>query len=264
MRRLIVEDKYSTSARLGRRLAVLAAAVALVGVVAARRGLDPPSALAILGGAIVLACGAALCALAAFASIWRTGRKGAGQALTGLVLAVALLAYPAVLAEHARRLPPLEDISTDTIDPPAFSLSRQALAAREGTTPASVAASLREAQARAYPKILPILIDLDGPDALSAVRKAITAAGWQIVEIRPPGARSGQGHIDAVARSLVLGFPYDITVRLRPLAGQTRIDLRSVARHGAYDLADNPRHVEAFERALEAEIEQPRVDQARR
>lgn len=255
MRRLIIEDKYSAVALLSRRLAFLAVAVALIGIVAARRGLEPHSALAILGGAIVLALGAAACAIMAFALIWFSGRKGAGQALAGLLLATVLLAYPATLAERMSRLPPLDDISTDTSDPPAFSLTRQALAARDGETPASVPASLRETQARAYPKILPILIDLDGADAFSAVEKAITAAGWRIVATQPIGGRKGQGHIDAIASSLFLGFPYDVTVRLRPLVGQTRIDLRSVARVHTYDLADNPRNIEKFEKALEAEID---------
>lgn len=255
MRRLIIEDKYSVAALLSRRLAVLAVAVALIGIAAARKGLEPQSALAVLGGAIVLACGAVLCAVGAFVAIWRSGRKGAGRALAGLVVALGLLAYPAALAERMSRLPPLDDISTDVIDPPAFSLSRPGLAARDGTTPGSVAPSQREAQARAYPKILPILIDLDGPDAFAAVRKAITAAGWRIVATQPIGGRSGQGHIDAIATSFFLGFPYDITVRLRPLVGQTRIDLRSVARPHAYDPADNPRMIEKFEKALEAEID---------
>ncbi len=254
MRRLIIEDKYSVAAVLGHRLAVLAAMVAAIGIVSARSGLEPQSALAILGGAIVLALGAAACALVAFVVIWFSGRKGAARALAGLLLAAVLLAYPAALAERMSRVPPLDDISTDVIDPPAFSLARRALAAREGETPASVPASLRAAQARAYPKILPILIDLDGPDAFSAVTKAITAAGWRIVASEPPGGRKGQGHIDAIASSLLLGFPFDITVRLRPLVGQTRIDLRSVARVHAFDLGDNPRNIEAFEKALEAEI----------
>lgn len=254
MRRLTIEDKYSSAALLSRRLALFAAAVALIDIIASRKGLEPQSALAILGGAIVFASGAVLCAIVAFITIWCSGRKGAAQALAGLVVALALLAYPAALAERMSRLPPLADVSTDLTDPPAFSLTREALVARDGTTPASVPASLRQAQAQTYPKILPILIDLDGPDAFAAVKKAITAAGWRIVATQPFGRRSGRGHIDAIATSFFLGFPYDITVRLRPLVGRTRIDLRSVARAHAYDLTDNPRNIEKFEQALEAEI----------
>jgi plasmid stabilization system protein ParE len=254
MRRLIVEDKYSGAARAALRLAILAAAVAVLGIIASRRGLEPRSTLAVLGGALVLACGAALSAIAAYATIWVTGRKGAGRASAGLLFALAVLAYPAALAERAQRSPPLDDVSTDLTDPPAFSLSRRALEARDRATPESLPASARELQARAYPKILPILIDLDGPEAFAAVEKAIRAAGWRIVETELPGRRSRQGHIDAIAKSFFLGLPYDITVRLRPLVGQTRIDLRSVTRAHAFGLSDNPRNIDVFEKALAAEL----------
>lgn len=259
MQRLSIEDEYCVAALLGRRLAVFATAVALIGIVAARNGLEPQSALAVLASAIVVALGAVLCAFLAFGSIWATGRRGVGQALAGLLLALVLLAYPAALAIHGARLPRIADISTDIGDPPAFSLSQEALAARDGTTPGTVPASLREAQAHAYPKILPILVDLDGPEAFAAVERAVTAAGWRIVARQPPGRRSRHGHIDAIATSLFLGFPYDVTIRLRPLVGQTRIDIRSVARVHAYDLADNPRNIEKFEKALEAEIDRSKT-----
>lgn len=254
MRRLIVEERTSMAAVFSRRFAVFALAVAFIGVLAARLGLDPPSAYAVFVSAASIACAAILCAIAAFGLIWHSGDRGGGQALVGLGLALLLLAYPAYLAEKAWQLPRLADLSTDIVDPPAFSLSRQALAARGGATPQSIPAAMREAQVRAYPKILPILVDLDGPEAFAAVLKAMGAAGWRIVARTPPGGRLGLGHIDAIAGSFVLNFPYDITARIRPLAGQTRIDIRSVARFDAYDYAANPRNIEKFETALEAEV----------
>ena len=110
MRRLIVEDPYSTSALLSRRLAALALAVALIGVAAARWGIEPSAALAVLSGSIGLAAGAILFALLAFVVIWRTGRQGAGQAAAGLFLALLLLAYPAFLAAKAAHAPRLTDL----------------------------------------------------------------------------------------------------------------------------------------------------------
>ncbi|MGA9214090.1 MAG: DUF1499 domain-containing protein, partial [Methylocella sp.] len=94
MRPLIVEEPYSKAALLSRRLAVFSFAVAVIGILGVARGVD---LIAVLGGAIVIACGAILCALLAFVVIWRSGRKGAGQAFAGLVLAALLLAYPAYL-----------------------------------------------------------------------------------------------------------------------------------------------------------------------
>jgi uncharacterized protein (DUF1499 family) len=252
MRPVIVEEPYSKSAVLSRRLAVFSLAVAVLGILGVERGRD---LLAVLGGALVIACGAVLCALLAFAIIWRSGRKGAGQAFAGLVLATLLLAYPAYLAQQTMRLSGLADISTDIADPPNFSLSRAALAARGDTTPPSVAIAQRKAQIKAYPQIQPILLDLDAREAFDAALAALAANGWKIVEQRPPGGRAGLGHIDAIATSFILGFPSDITLRLRPLAGQTRIDIRSVSRFGPYDFGANPRNIASFEAALVAVVD---------
>lgn len=262
MRRLIVEEPYARTALLSLRLAAFSTAVALVGVAVARGGLDPQATLAVLGGAVGAAAVAVLSALIAFVVIWRSGRKGAGEAFAGLLLAVLLLAYPAYLAQKVARFPGLVDLSTDIIDPPAFSLSRQALAARGGTTPPSVPAQVRRRQLAAYPKVQPILLDLEAPEAYASIVKAINASGWRIVEQKPPGGRSGLGHIDAIARSLILGFPCDVTLRIRPLAGQTRVDIRSVSRFALSDFGANQRNVEVFEAALTAEVD--KADQAGR
>jgi uncharacterized protein (DUF1499 family) len=252
MRPLIVEEPYSKAALLSRRLAVFSLAVAVLGILGGGHGRD---LLAVLGGAVVIACGAVLFALLAFATIWRSGRKGAGQAFAALVLATLLLAYPAYLVQQTMRLPRLADLSTDIADPPNFSLSREALAARGDTTPPSIAIARRKAQIKAYPQIQPILLDLDAREAFGAALKALAANGWKIVEQRPPGGRSGLGHIDAIATSFILGFPSDITLRLRPLAGQTRVDIRSVARFGPYDFGANLRNIASFEAALEAVVD---------
>ncbi|MGH6835463.1 MAG: DUF1499 domain-containing protein, partial [Methylocella sp.] len=151
--------------------------------------------------------------------------------------------------------PRLADISTDIADPPSYSLSHEALAARGDSTPPSVAIARRKAQIKAYPQIQPILLDLDAREAFDAALAALAANGWKIVEKRPPGGRAGLGHIDAIAASFILGLPSDITVRLRPLAGQTRIDIRSVSRLGPYDFGANPRNIARFEAALEAVVD---------
>jgi hypothetical protein len=251
MRRLIVEEPVSRAALWSRRLAVFGLAVAGSDLFLARRGLDPMSVLAVFGAALLLAGMALLAAGAAAVVIWRTGRRGAGVAGGGTLLALALLAYPAYLAVQAVELPPLADVSTDTADPPDFSLSRKALDARRGMTPASAAAGDRAAQARAYPDVQPVLLDLDAEDAYQAVLTAAAASGWQIVDRTPPGRRMGTGHVDAVARSLLLRLPYDVTVRIRPLAGQTRIDIRCAQRIGRHDFGGGVAQIRTFTAALQ-------------
>jgi uncharacterized protein (DUF1499 family) len=248
MRRTIVEEPYSKAALLSRRLAVFALFVAVLAVLGVK---NPPHLIAVLGGAAAIACIAALAALLAFMIIWHNGRPGAGQAFAGLVLASLLLAYPAYLAQQTIRLPRLWDISTDIADPPYFSLSRAATAARGGVTPPSMPLAVRRPQLKAYPQVQPILLDLDAQESFDATSKAIAANGWEIVEKHAPGGRLGLGHVDAIATSFILGFPSDITVRLRPLAGQTRIDIRSVSRFGPFDFGTGARNIANFESALD-------------
>jgi hypothetical protein len=256
MRHLIIEEPYSDSALWSRRLAFFATAVILTGLVLARIGFDPPAVLAVLGSAIMIACLAILCAGAATIAIWRTGRKGVGLLLTGGLIASLVLAYPIYLAYQAIHLPALNDVSTDIDDPPAFSLSQHALAARKGFVPASLATALRQRQLPAYADVQPIILDLDGAEAYQTVLQAVAARHWTLVEAHPPGGRFGLGHVDAIDRGLVLGFANDITIRIRPLAGETRVDVRSVSRIGRHDFGANARRILAFADELRNKADQ--------
>ncbi len=256
MRHFIIEEPYSDSALWSRRLGFFATAVIVMGLVLARVGLDPTAVLAVLGSAIVIACLAVLCAGAATIAIWRTGRKGIGVLLSGALIALLVLAYPAYLAYQAVRLPALHDITTDIDDPPAFSLSRVALAARKGFVQPSIAPALRQLQLDAYPDVQPIILDLDADDAYQTVLHAVAARHWKLVEARPPGGRLGLGHVDAIDRGLLLGFPNDITIRIRPLAGQTRIDVRSTSRVGRHDFGANAQRILAFADELNSEADE--------
>lgn len=256
MRHLIIEEPYCDSALWSRRLAFFAAAVIIIGLASARLGLAPSAVLAVVGSAIMIACLAALCAGAATIAIWQTGRKGVGLLLTGGFLAVLILAYPAYLTYQAVRLPSLHDVSTDIDSPPAFSLSAKALAARHGFVAAPVAPQARQAQIDAYPDVQPIILDLDGDNAYRSVLAAVAAQHWKIVSESPPGGRIGLGHVDAIARGRVFGFPSDVTIRIRPLAGQTLVDVRSVSRIAWHDFGANAQRIMAFADELKSDADQ--------
>jgi uncharacterized protein (DUF1499 family) len=256
MRRHIPEEPVSIAAVWSRRLAVFAATVGLLAIALARLNVvDPPSALAILGGAIAVALASLLLFFAASAIIWRTGRRGLGQALGGLVISLLTLGYPSYLAFEAVRLPLLADISTDPADPPRFSLSKTATAARSGYTPTGGLSSARQEQQGAYADVEPIVVDLDADEAFALVLKTAAARGWKVIEQHPPGGRSGEGHVDFLDRTLVLGFYDDVTVRLRPLAGQTRIDVRSASRYGRHDFGANAKRIQQFAEELQAQLD---------
>ncbi|MFT4097616.1 MAG: DUF1499 domain-containing protein, partial [Rhodoblastus sp.] len=117
------------------------------------------------------------------------------------------------------------------------------------------AASERQPQRAAYPGVQPILLELEGDEAYQLILKAVQALGWKIIEQSAPGGRAGLGHVDAVARTLIMGFPDDITIRIQPLAGQTKIDVRSVSRYGRNDFGVNARRIERFAEELQTQLD---------
>jgi uncharacterized protein (DUF1499 family) len=256
MRRHLPPEPVSAAAVWCRRLAVFAATLALLAVALARlRKLDPIAALTALGAGVSLSLLALLLFAAACAAIWRTGARGAGEAAVGLVVALLTLAYPAFLSVQAVRLPVLADITTDPVDPPLFSRSSKAQAARGGFVAAEIEPRIRAPQRAAYPDIEPIIVDLDTDEAMALVARTAAALGWRLVDQRAPGGRSGDAHADFIDRSLVMGFDEDVAVRLRPLPGQTRIDLRAVSRYGRHDFGANAKRLEKFAEELQSQLD---------
>jgi uncharacterized protein (DUF1499 family) len=256
MRRLYFEEPVSSAALWARRVAVFAATVAALSVLFARTHfLDPPAALSVLGAAVAVALAALLLFGAACLNIWDTGNRGVGSAVLALTLVALTLAYPAYLAFEAIRLPVLADVSTDLADPPSFSLSSRASTARRGYSPRSVPDAERDRQRSAYPDVEPIVVDLDMDEAVALVLKTAAVRGWRLVDERPAGGRSGDAHLDFIAKTLVMGLDEDITVRLRPLPGQIRIDIRSASRHGRHDFGTNARRITAFAEELQSQLD---------
>ncbi|HEU6441239.1 MAG TPA: DUF1499 domain-containing protein [Microvirga sp.] len=247
MRRLIIEEPYSRPAQWSPAVAWFALVVTVLSALLIRSGrIDYQSGFIALGLGLAMATIAVGLSLIAFVRIWQEGRRGLGSAIKGLVLAALVLGYPAFLGLKAVTLPAINDVSTDTDDPPAFSRSRVALDARDGRIPPEVSPEKRELQREAYVQIAPLSLDIPPEDAFPLVHKAAENLGWQIIEAAPPGGRTGVGRLEAVDRTLVLRIPNDITVRIRPRVDGTRIDIRSASRMGQHDLGANAARIRAF------------------
>ena len=259
MRRLIVEEPDSRAALWSLRTAIFALAAAAVAVGLARfAGVEAGAALTVFAAALTLAFLALLLAGSAGVVIWRTGRRGAGQAALGCFLSLALLAHPAYLAAIALSLPMMVDVTTDFASPPAFMISAKARAARVGVTPPAWDPADEALQQDAYPKVQPILVDLEPTQTYQLVLRVAKDIGWKIVDSNPPNLRvDGVAQIEAIARSPVFGFADDIAVRVRPLASQTRIDLRSASRVGRQDFGANAHLVARFAAAVQDALQEP-------
>jgi len=247
MRRLLIEEPVTRAGPLAQRLAVfsiVATGIALILVRDPRA--DTDAALVALLAGLAVALAAIVAAVFAFVRVWREGARGLGAALAGLILALVVLGYPTYRGLRGLRLPALSDVTTDVDNPPAFSRSRAAFAARSGRYPPDPGTALRERQRDAYPQIAPLTLDIGADEAFELARQAALKRHWQIVEAIRPGGRTGNGRIEAVARGLVLNLPDDVTVRIRPRADGARIDVRSASRLGGRDLGGNADRIRTY------------------
>ena len=250
-RRLVFEEPISRAAVWSRRLAWFSLAVLALALLAFRLSEPSVQGLAPVAGAYGFVGLALLLSVAAFVRIWHSGHRGVGMASQAFFISLLLLAPAAYGAFKALTLPHLNDVSTDIDDPPAFSRSRIALDARKGRVPPDVPAERRRAQRQGYPKAVPIVIEVPAEMAFDIARRAAVNRGWQVLEASRPGGRSGAGRIEAVARTRILRFADDITIRVRPRADGSRIDIRSASRIGSHDLGANAARIAAFTAEVE-------------
>jgi len=247
VRRRISEQPTSRLAIWARRTALFSLAATLIAIIIVRSGaLDIVPALSTLAGALVLAMVAILLAFAAGIAIWREGVGGVREAVTALLVGVALIAYPLYLGVKAYRLPAIYDVTTDPIDPPRFEAIAR-LRPRDANPVTYAGLYTAEQQRAAYSDIEPDLTNSSPQEAYDAALKVITKRKWHIVDARPPQpAAPREGRIEAVARTPILGFRDDIVVRVRATTDGARIDVRSASRYGRHDLGANAARVRAL------------------
>jgi uncharacterized protein (DUF1499 family) len=236
-RRYIAEEPTSRLAVWAWRTALFALVATLLAIIIVRSGLlEIRPALATFFGALGVACIGLCIALAAFVVIWKDGLGGMGSALAAIAVSISLLAYPAYIVIKSYKLPWIYDITTDPIDPPRYDAKARP---REANPIIYAGLATAEQQRTAYPDIEPLEEEATPEAAYKAAIDVITRRRWIVVLRRPPEPRRREGHIEAVARSPIMGFRDDVVVRIRADGEGSRIDVRSSARYGAFDFGRN-------------------------
>lgn len=256
-----------------RRLGTFAVPVVVLGTVAHRLGAaDGFAGPAVLAAGAVFAVLGLVLGLSALLRIWYEGLDGARAALLGLVVSILVLIPFVVQIGSALTLPPLTQVSTDVVDPPAF---RNVAAERpRNANPIDrLDPDQARLQAEHYPTVVSLRVEMSAPDAYALALELVQARGWRILDRVPaqaaqiaraarpativrgqrqpaqaavPAQAESPGRIEAVARTRVFGFRDDVVIRIVGSNTESRIDMRSASRIGWHDFGTNARRVVDF------------------
>ena len=157
--------------------------------------------------------------------------RGAALPVIALLIGVASLYPPFAFLQRARAVPPINDITTDTQNPPGYMT----------TTRAYPGADFARQQRAAYPDILPRMLPMPPRDAFAKALAAAEAMGWEVV-----GRDAAAGTIEAVDTTKWFGFRDDIAIRVSATDAGSRLDIRSKSRVGRNDLGTNAQRMRAY------------------
>jgi uncharacterized protein (DUF1499 family) len=170
-----------------------------------------------------------------------SGRSGRELAWLGFACGAVLVGVLLVSARPGMDVPPINDITTNLEDPPAFA-SDPAQRGRDMSYPAEFAAQVKAA----YPDLATLRVSSDPARALALAEETARALGWEIVSVDP-----GAGTLLARQTTRIFRFVDDVVVRVRPgEGGGAVVDLRSKSRDGRGDLGANAARIRAFAEKL--------------
>jgi uncharacterized protein (DUF1499 family) len=223
-----------------RNLAVFSVIAVVVSILIVRFGfLEMKPAIATFFGALGCAVLSILIGLAGFAAIWQNGTRGMARILLAFVIDAVVLAYPAYLALQYRKLPAIHDITTDPIDPPRFEALARLRASDGANTAVYAGLYSAEQQRQAYPDIEPVELEIPVDRAYAITLQLVNKRKWLVIDERPPQLPRRIGRIEAVARTPIMGFREDVSIRVVPDGEGSRVDIRSSSRYFESDLGSN-------------------------
>lgn len=162
-------------------------------------------------------------------------RRGMLMPMLALVVALAVLYGPLEFRRQARAFPPINDITTDTENPPRYMTQPRPYPG----------ADFARQQRAAYPDLLPVLIPVPPAAAFKKAVAAAEAMGWEVV-----GVDASAGTIEAVDTTKFFGFKDDIAIRVTATADGSKIDIRSKSRVGRGDVGTNAQRIRAYSERL--------------
>ena len=164
--------------------------------------------------------------------------SGVAALMLSALVFVAVTSQPSEYDSPAG--PALNDISTDTLDPPQFD-AVAGVRPSDSNTLVYPGESAVARQAVAFPDIAPIQSGLRPQAAFERSLKIVADSGWELI-----AEDDASGVIEAVATTAFFGFKDDIVIRVRDTGNSSIIDIRSHSRVGRGDRGQNAKRIRQF------------------
>jgi uncharacterized protein (DUF1499 family) len=158
-------------------------------------------------------------------------RRGVIMPVVALLVGAIAFGVPFQFQQKARSVPPINDITTDTANPPGYMTAARPYPGAE----------FARQQRAAYPDIGPVMLPVPPREAFERAVKAAESMGWEVV-----GRDAAKGILEAVDTTKWFGFKDDIAVRVSAADGGSRVDVRSKSRVGRNDIGTNARRIREY------------------
>ena len=186
------------------------------------------------GGAMLIGLAAAGAAIVGLAMPLVRARS-APVLVAALMLGAASAAVPLDFLRRVKTLPYINDITTDTEQPPQFA------------SPKTYQSHFAELQQIGYPDLHPLELTVSPAQAFARAVKIATGLGWEITTVD-----ERTGRIEAVVTTRWFGFKDDVVIRITPAGAGSRVDMRSKSRFGRSDVGTNAQRIQDFLAAMSA------------
>ena len=170
-----------------------------------------------------------------------------------VIVALLVLSPFLVSAWRVYAFPTLSDISTD-LDRSAAARRRRAAAHRRHEPGRADLGGAGRLQTDAYPDVTGRRYPLSADRVQELAAALVAGNGWTLTAPPTPPLDGGDGMIEALAKTSILAFPVDVSIRVTDEGETSYVDMRSASRYGRHDLGDNAARITDFLIALDAAV----------
>ncbi|NVK73741.1 DUF1499 domain-containing protein [Marinomonas sp. CT5] len=223
-------------------LLMLVGCIAFISIAGVRVGLfEPITGFSMLRKSVFASLVLSLLAAVSL-GVCRKEKNIACQRFFFLVLIVSLVYSLMWIGFYLQRanLPNINDITTDTHNPPAFLNVNFVRQSQENDLRYN--SEWAPIQHKFYPEVKPVFSSKDKAAVFRAVEQLVEQRDWDVLAEYP-----GAGIIEATARTPIFGFRDDVVIRVIQVdVDEVRVDMRSCSRVGLGDFGVNAERIVSF------------------